>query len=121
MSKTNFGKPIWHDLTVDDPERLRPFYEAVCNWQTSEHDMGDYADFDVSTQEGGRVAGLCHARDSNAALPPVWLMYVAVPSLKDALAQVKAHGGEVVDERHGSFAVIRDPAGAHLALLEQAA
>ena len=83
--------------------------------------MGDYADFDMTSADGERVAGLCHARGDNASLPPVWLMYVSVPSLKDALTQVDAHGGTVVAPRHPGFAIIRHPPGAHLALLAQTA
>ena len=121
MAQTTHGAPLWHDLTTPDAAQLVPFYEAVCNWTASEHDMGDYADFDMTNAGGERVAGLCHARGDNASLPPVWLMYVSVPSLKEALIQVDAHGGTVVDQRHPGFAIIRDPAGAHLALLEQPA
>ena len=80
--------------------------------------MGSYVDFDLRTQEGETVAGLCHARGENKSLPPVWLMYVPVPSLEHALAKVEAYGGEVVDKRHGSFAIIRDPAGTYLALMQ---
>lgn len=83
--------------------------------------MGDYVDFDMTTKDGDRVAGLCQARHDNAAVPPVWMMYVAVQSLQDALAQVALYGGDVVAERHGVFAIVRDPAGAHLALWEQRA
>ncbi|MEM9031460.1 MAG: VOC family protein [Pseudomonadota bacterium] len=119
MSKTEHGKPVWHDLTVGDAAQLVPFYEAVCNWTASEHDMGEYVDFDMTAPSGDRVAGLCHARKENAGLPPVWLMYVSVPSLKGALAKVEALGGKIVDQRGGAFAVIRDPAGAHLALWER--
>ncbi|MEL6889821.1 MAG: hypothetical protein AAFZ04_14665 [Pseudomonadota bacterium] len=83
------------------------------------HDMGNYADFDMTAPGGDRVAGLCHARGANAGLPPVWLMYVTVASLSDALAQVEAHGGTVIDKRGDTLAVIRDQAGAHLALWQQ--
>lgn len=117
MPNVELGKPFWHDLTVKDTAQLIPFYEAVCNWKTSEHDMGEYADFNMTTQDGDTVAGLCHARQENANLPPVWLMYVAVPSLREALAKVEALGGKVVDQRT-AFAVVCDPAGAHLALWE---
>ncbi|MEO0829489.1 MAG: VOC family protein [Pseudomonadota bacterium] len=102
-----------------DSQALLPFYEAVCNWTASDHDMGAYVDFDMSTASGDRVAGLCQAKGANAALPPVWLMYVAVPSLKDALGKVEGLGGTVIMQPTGAFAVIADPAGTHLALWEQ--
>lgn len=114
------GKPAWFDLTVPDAEALKGFYGAVCGWTAGEHDMGGYADYTMATPEGEVVAGLCHARGVNAGLPPVWLIYVPVASLSEAVAAVKAHGGAVIEERAGEgMAVVRDPAGAVLALWQQ--
>lgn len=121
MADGMIGNQIWRDLTVKDAAELVPFYEAVCHWIASPHDMGDYTDFDMSTPSGERIAGLCHARGDNATLPPVWLMYVAVPSLKTSLENVERYGGKIIDTRGDSFAVIEDPSGAHLALWEQKA
>lgn len=121
MDNQDLGKPLWHDLTVPDAAGLVPFYQAVCNWQASEHSMGDYVDYNMSNAAGERVAGLCHARRGNAKLPPVWMMYVAVPSLSDALVAVRAHGGLVLHETPDTYAVITDPAGASLALWQPGA
>lgn len=118
MPEVEFGKPMWQDLTVEDPSEIVPFYEAVLNWAPKDHDMGGYVDHAMTAPNGDTVAGLCHARGENAKLPPVWLLYFAVPSLEDALAKVRDNGGEVIDERE-AFAVVRDPAGAHLALWQQ--
>ena len=74
MPTITSGTPVWHALTTKNAAELVPFYEAVCNWTASDHDMGDYVDFDMTTQSGERVAGLCHAGGDNAALPPVWMI-----------------------------------------------
>ncbi|MEM9755239.1 MAG: VOC family protein [Pseudomonadota bacterium] len=113
------GQAVWHDLTVNDAGALRDFYQAVCGWTAEPHDMGDYVDYTMKTADGAVAAGICHARGANAALPPVWLCYVTVASLSDAMAEVRRRGGRIIDERlqdGAGFAVIEDPAGAVLAL-----
>jgi len=125
------GRILWHDLTVDDPGPLRPFYKAVAGWETRPHPMPEWDDYDVlaSDPRAGAasgevapecVAGLCHARGSNANIPPVWLMYVQVDDAVAAARAAQDHGGTVLDGPRsmggGTFAVIRDPAGAIFAV-----
>lgn len=122
MVPGRIGKPFWLDLTVKDAVAVKDFYVAVCGWTARNHDMEAYADFDILTSDGEVVAGICHARDDNADTPPVWMNYVEVASLEQSLAEVTARGGAIVQDRRflgsGWMAVIRDPAGAHLALWE---
>lgn len=116
------GKPAWFDLSVPDAEVLKGFYSAVCGWTAGEHDMGGYADYTMATGDGEVVAGLCHARGPNAGLPPVWLIYVPVAALAEAVAAVETHGGTVLDHRtQAGLAVVRDPAGAIFALWQHGA
>jgi predicted enzyme related to lactoylglutathione lyase len=72
-----------------------------------------------STQQA--VAGVSHARGSNAQLPPQWLIYVAVDDLDASLQRCLVLGGSVVDGPRAlgvqRFCVIRDPAGAVMALV----
>ncbi|MEQ8954636.1 MAG: hypothetical protein RL120_10925 [Gammaproteobacteria bacterium] len=67
------------------------------------------------------VAGICHARGSNAKLPSQWLVYVRVNSVADSAAACEKRGGKVLDgprRMAGSkFCVIQDPAGAVMALM----
>jgi predicted enzyme related to lactoylglutathione lyase len=88
--------------------------------------MGDYADFVMSDGEGGEPrAGICHARGTNAGLPPVWLVYVVVADLDASLSSATALGGEVLAGPKATgrdrFAVLRDPAGASFALWQKGA
>lgn len=117
------GTIVWRDLTVADAEAVRDFYAAVVGWHTEPVDMGGYVDFSmVAPASGETVAGVCHARGSNADLPPQWLMYVTVADLDAALAACAEHGGETAATPRplagGRFAVVRDPAGAVLAVYE---
>ncbi len=116
----------WLDLTVDDAPRVRDFYRRVVGWTASEVDMGDYADYTMSLpQSGTAVAGVCHARGANAGLPPQWLVYLVVEDLDASLEAVRELGGTLLAPPRnaggqGRYAVVRDPAGAAVALYEPA-
>ena len=85
--------------------------------------MGEYSDFNILASDGQPAAGICHARGPNVDLPPVWLIYILVDDLDDRLARCTCLGGQIVcgpkEFGNGSrYGVIRDPAGAHVALFE---
>jgi predicted enzyme related to lactoylglutathione lyase len=116
------GKISWVDMTVDDAEKLRDFYEAVAGWGHQEVSMGDYADYAMTTPAGEAASGICHARGSNADLPAGWLIYITVDDVEASAAACEAHGGEVIVPIRGlaggRFCVIRDPSGAVAALYQ---
>jgi predicted enzyme related to lactoylglutathione lyase len=116
------GSITWTDLTVDDAERVRDFYHAVTGWTPVPLSMGTYADFVMKTDDGEEIAGICHARGSNADLPPVWLVYITVDDLDHSLDQCHRHGGSVLTPPRsyagGRYCVIKDPAGAICALYQ---
>ncbi|MFY9488230.1 MAG: VOC family protein [Solirubrobacterales bacterium] len=127
---TEFGCAIkWADLTVDDAPAVRDFYEAVLGWKSEPMAMDagydDYVMTDPKTGEA--VAGVCHKRGGNSELPSQWLIYLDVDDLAESIKQCEAHGGRVVigpkssSENTGPWAVIEDPAGAVLALMQPSA
>ena len=115
------GKVAWQDLTVPNAEPIRDFYAAVVGWRPEPVEMGGYADFNMVAPDGTPAAGICFARGANARLPPQWLIYVTVLNLDASLETCLGRGGVVVDGPRGMgeqrFAVIRDPAGAHVGLV----
>jgi predicted enzyme related to lactoylglutathione lyase len=113
------GTIIWRDLTVPDAEAVQRFYASVVGWRAEPFE----GDFNMlAPGDAAPVAGICFARGPNANLPPVWLMYVAVADLEESLRAVQEGGGALVEGPRGSpagrFCVIRDPAGACIALYE---
>lgn len=124
MSDGLSGTIGWIDLTVENAENVRDFYRAVAGWTAEPVDMGGYSDFNmIAPAVGEAVAGICHARGSNAEIPPQWLIYIRVDDLDTCLERVRTKGGEVLRKPgtgtgFGRFAVIRDPAGAVAALFE---
>ena len=124
-SKSPIGSVGWFDLTIENADDCRDFYQAVVGWKSSELSMGEYSDYVMSTPgENKPVAGVCHARGGNAGLPPQWLMYVNVENIEASLEACTKQRGKIVSptrvvKGYGKFGVIQDPAGAVLALFEQ--
>ena len=121
--KPVFGTFGWTDLTVENADEVRDFYASVVGWGIEPCDMGGYSDYTMTAADGTPVGGVCHARGTNAEMPPVWMVYVNVEDLAGSLERCREQGGEVVlgpkgMGGHGSYAVIRDPAGAMMALFE---
>jgi len=118
------GDIFWTDLTVKNAAEIKEFYSQVVGWSASPHDMGGYHDFDIKTPaEGQIVAGICHARDSNANLPAQWLIYISVENVDESARRCQELGGRIVDGPRAMgksrFCVIQDPAGAVAALISQ--
>ena len=120
------GAITWTDLTVDDAEKVRDFYESVVGWKPFGVDMGGYEDFTMLTPAGDEpVCGICHARGSNVGLPAQWLVYITVEDVDQSAARCVEQGGRVVVApkemgSHGRYCVIQDPAGAVAALFTPA-
>src|SRR5688572_6179343 len=118
------GRIGWIDLTVPDAQPLRDFYAAVTGWRPEPVDMGGYNDFTMLAPEiDDAIAGICNAQGMNANLPPVWLLYIVVADLGQSLERCRSMGGTVIgeprgDAASGQFAIIEDPAGAFVALVE---
>ncbi len=119
----NVGSVVWFDLSVPDAESVRDFYRSVVGWEAKPLSMGDYDDYEMKRPADGQtVTGICHARGTNAKIPPQWLIYISVPDVAASAERCAEQGGAVL---HGprevggkQFCVIRDPAGAVAALIE---
>ncbi len=110
------------DLTVSDADRIRDFYQSVIGWKYMPLDMGNYADYIMTTTDDQPTSGICHKRGSNAALPSVWMVYFIVADMSTGLQAVERLGGTVLvrpAQAEGSrYGVIQDPSGAICALYE---
>lgn len=117
------GEWIWSSLFTSDPGTEAAFYQALF----------DYDVFELPDSAGAQhllLASRNYARASANTLPAngpdahsYWLNYVRVDDAVNAAAQAVALGGRVLVEprsdRHGGkVAVIADPQGALLGLLE---
>lgn len=107
---------VWFDLAArsDDADTATEFYRALFDWPAQADRHGPYrAWFQGDSMPWAAVV-------ASEDLPPGWLPYVRVGDLDTATATAVDHGAEVLvpanDGPAGTAAVIRDPAGAHLAL-----
>jgi uncharacterized protein len=112
------GRFVWHDLVTRDVAACRRFYGALLDWEftTRTRNGRPY----LVARSGGRfVGGFVERGEQTGAA--AWLAYLAVDDLEQALAQVRAAGGEVLlpstpMSTYGHVAVVRDPQGAPLGL-----
>ncbi len=114
------GTIVWRDLTVADADSLSRFYEGVVGWTRSVHPGCD--DYDMTAPGAGEpTAGVCYAVDTNAGIPPYWMVYVAVEDVAASCGRAEAEGGAVIDGPrymgNHLFAVVQDPAGAYIGLI----
>ncbi len=123
--KTRIGTIGWIDLTVDNAEEVREFYEQVTGWKSSPVAMGGYNDHCLHTSDNPNpVAGLCHRRGANAKVPASWIIYITVADLDASVKSCIALGGKLIDGPRqygatGRFCLIEDPAGAVAALYSE--
>lgn len=121
--KPRIGEIVWRDLTVKNAEEIKDFYSEVVGWKSENHDMGDYHDFNIKSPEDDDevVTGICHAKGSNSDIPAQWLMYVNVENVEASAQKCVNLGGKILDGPRmmgaSRFCVIKDPAGAVLALI----
>ena len=116
------GKIVWTDLTVNDAESVRDFYESVMGWTHHGVEMGEYKDYEMKQPENGEtVTGICHARGVNAKLPPQWMVYFQVADVALSAQKCIEGGGKIIDGPRPmgkqQFCVIQDPAGAVAGLI----
>ena len=124
MSEQKIGSIGWVDLTVKDAEAVRDFYRDVVGWESSDLEMDGYSDYCMNVPGSDQaVAGVCHARGSNADLPAQWLVYIAVEDVERSAKRCAELGGQVIAGPKplgkGRYCVVRDPAGAVAALFEE--
>jgi hypothetical protein len=117
------GEWIWSSVLVRDPAQDAAFYQ----------DLFGYDVYDIPSDDGLEHVILSsddYARASANALPadsirrhPHWLNFVRVEDATDAAAKAVSLGGRVlveprVDRHGGKVAVVADPAGAPIGLME---
>lgn len=123
--RNEVGSISWIDLTIQNADEVRDFYSKVAGWKFEYVSMGEYSDYSMLTPNTKKAtAGICHAMGANKNLPPQWLVYITVANIDDSVSECVKLGGKLISEINdsgggGKFCVIKDPAGAVCALLEE--
>jgi predicted enzyme related to lactoylglutathione lyase len=116
------GEWIWHELFTHDLRKAIGFYTGLFGYESEKDEaLSEILDY-LLTSQGYLRAGIGSLPpDSDTA--PTWLGYVRVKDIDVALKRVSAQGGKIVlepraDIADGSLAIITDPTGASIGLLQ---
>jgi uncharacterized protein len=108
---------VWSEAAVDDPAAAREFYTAVFGFTWAEVPGAEgYSTFAIGDRMLGGLGG--HQPGS----PKGWTACFSVDSTDEAVATVESGGGKVTmaptDTEYGRFAVVEDPWGASLSVMQ---
>lgn len=117
----------WNELNTRDPDAAKDFYAAVFGWRGEKFEMEgegpDYVVWRLDGEENG-VGGMLDMRGQVPdEIPAHWMVYFNVDDTDATVEQVSERGGDVVVGPEeipnvGRFAVLRDPQGAHFAVIK---
>jgi uncharacterized protein len=117
------GAFSWSELMSRDAKASCEFYTKLFGWtiETSDMGTGPYHSVKVGDTSVGGIMGM--PPDAPADMPSMWGCYVTVSKLDETLSAVKRLGGSVLMEPMevktvGRMAVIRDPQGATLSVIQ---
>jgi len=117
------GDWIWIQLLSRDGQKAAEFYRQVGGYEiianTPTNKLSDY----VLTSEGYARATIRTIRSDDKKVLPTWLPFVRVKNVGESVALTKQLGGKVwiepkPDLFDGKVAVIEDPTGAAIGILE---
>ena len=123
-TSTLLGRPVWYELMTSDMKAAESFYKTVVGW-TTEPFKGAGHPYTTLHRSGSVGIGGIMERPAEMKAPPFWAMYVAVPKLEDAVAQITRRGGKTHTEvisipDVGRMQLMMDPQGAAFYILEPA-
>jgi uncharacterized protein len=116
------GTFSWCELTTDDLDSAKAFYDAVFGWDAATHGEGPgaYTEFSL---DGRSICGMMDKPPGMPAeAPSFWGVYFAVADCDAAVVLVTELGGSVIvppmNIEPGRFAVVSDPAGAMFSVIK---
>jgi uncharacterized protein len=117
------GDWIWSALLTPAPDKDAAFYQAVFGYDVFELPSGDGLEHVILSSDGYARASVNSLPSGSKHTHPRWLNFVRVLDVKAAAAKAVALGGRVlvaphVDGHGDMMAVVADPAGAALGLME---
>ena len=123
-TSTLLGRPVWYELMTTDMNAAESFYKTVVGWKT-EPFPGAGQPYTALNRGGGVSIGGIMNRPAEVKAPPFWAMYIAVPKLEDAVAQIRKRGGKthtdvITIAGVGRLQLMMDPQGAAFYIIEPA-
>ena len=117
---TTNGQFNWNELQTGDADRAIEFYAASVGWTFEAEQMPSGGTYWLCMASGQPVGGILTVADDE---PDRWVTFIHVDSLDDAVTRVSDLGGDVLRAPWdvpgvGRIAMIRDPGGAEVGLVE---
>lgn len=117
------GDWIWMQLLSHDARNAAEFYRAVAGYEIVENTHDNRINDFVLTSKGYARATIRALPDAAAKAQPTWLPFVRVAKASEAVARTRELGGTILFEPRpeylgGRVAVVADPTGAAIGLLE---
>jgi uncharacterized protein len=121
---TVLGRPLWYELMTTDMKGAEAFYRTVVGWKTAPFAAASHPYTTFGPGDDASIGGIM-ARPDEVKAPPFWAMYVGVPKLEDAAAQIVRLGGSAHTEviaipNIGRMQLMMDPQGAAFYIYEPA-
>lgn len=116
------GDWIWIELISRDAKKAGEFYRRIADYEIVENTSERKGDYVYVSKGFARAAALSIPQDQSN-VKPTWLLFVRVESVEGTLAKTKQIGGKVLlepkpDLLNGKVAVIADPTGAAVGIME---
>ncbi len=133
VMKTDTGDPgdflpepgdwIWIQLLSRDTRKAGDFYRELAGFEVITVADSPHPDTLLLATDGYARATVMRIPDDRPSLRPAWLPFIRVTGLEASLAKAAALGGRVLlapraDLMAGRLAVVSDPAGSALGLIE---
>ena len=117
------GDWIWIQLLSRDASRAAKFYSQVGGFDALENSQTNRLSDFVLTSRGYARATVRTIPKQDAQVDPGWLLFVRVTNVVESAAQAKQLGGKVLldpkpELLQGKVAVVADPTGAPIGLLQ---
>jgi predicted enzyme related to lactoylglutathione lyase len=119
------GDWIWIQFLSRDAKKASEFYRVVGEYEARENTASARLSDYVLVSDGYARATIRTIPKANTHVQPAWLPFVRVKSVSESVALAKQLGGKVLIEPkpelfNGKVAVIADPTGAAIGILEWA-
>jgi predicted enzyme related to lactoylglutathione lyase len=117
------GDWIWIQLLSRDARKAAEFYQAVAGYEIVDNTQSNRVSDYVLTSEGYARATVRTIRSDDPKVRSTWLPFVRVKNVDESVALTKQLGGKVLVEPKpelfdGKVAVIADPTGAAIGIME---
>lgn len=121
----NMAAIIHFDISVNDMQRAKRFYEQLFGWKISQFPGSPVEYYYIETQTATGEKGIGGGMSKREKAYQKITNFVQVDSIDDSLAQVKTLGGKIIEPKTaiptvGYISVCEDTEGNIIGLIEEA-